>query len=201
MTWSMKAARFWWAASVSLAAGVLCGIFRGESAPVPSLTQGDLAPVPVVAVLALIPATAVLWGWQGMPVDSLAAAVRWSFPLLAAPLVVAVAAVALGSFLTGGAGSAVEATRNACGITALAILGARAAGQQGATLVPISYLLAAFLLGRPGGSPSPYPWAWVLSDGGNVMAATITACLVVLAAVAIPGMAAAAVARGEIAPG
>ncbi|MBO9521083.1 MAG: hypothetical protein J7518_06050 [Nocardioidaceae bacterium] len=182
---------------MALATGVLSGLLRGATAPVPSLSLGAVSPVPVVAVIALVPAIAVTWGWSGLGWEATAAAARSTWLLVAPLLVTNLAAFALGSWLVGGSGSLLESGRNACGLLGLALLGCLALGERGAVAVPTGYLLAAFLLGRGSGRSEPWWWAWVLSDGGSVVAGGSAIALLLGGVLVLPRIPVAVLRRGE----
>lgn len=169
MTWYLRALRFVPLMTGVVALGVLAGALRGAQAPVPSLTHGSLVPVPVVAVMAVLPPLLVLSAWLAVPPAALAVSVRsptWG-PLA---MVGVCLSYALASGVLGHAGAVLENGRNALGILGLALLGTRAWGGRGGVLLPVAYLLASFLVGRAAGSSQPHAWAWVLRDGGDAVA-------------------------------
>lgn len=147
--------------------GLVAGLLRGATAAMPSLTQGQLAPVPVVAVIALIPSVVLAWGWSLLPLKALAGAVRAVWALLLASVLVSCAVFSVAALLTGGPGSMLESGRNAVGLMGLGLLGQRLWGERGAVMLPVGYLIAAFAVGRPTGGPTASWWAWVLVDGSG----------------------------------
>jgi hypothetical protein len=167
--WFVTATLGLWVLVASAVVGLLAGALRGQTASMPSLTHADLAPVPVVAVLALAPALATIWGWSGVPWTSTASAVRRPAPLLVRGYVLAPAAYALASLPLGGTGAVVEDARNALGLGGASVLAAGVAGERGAVAAPVAMVLTCFLLGRPSSGSAPYPWAWVIQDGWSVI--------------------------------
>lgn len=197
MTWLLQATRV---PSVALAAGLaglVAGLARGETAPMPSLSLGMLAPVPVVAVLGLVPAIAVVWGWSNLGWAATSATARpvgvLVGPVIATVLVLFVA----GAWVLGGMGSAIENGRNAVGLLGLSLLGARLYGERGAAMLPITYLFVAFLFGRTPGNPAPSWWAWILSEGGSGIALGFALALAIVGTASIPSTAAASMRRGQ----
>ena len=176
MRWVAGAASLGPSTSVAFVVGLLAGAMRGRRAPVPSLGQGVVVPVPVVAVLALLPVAAALWSWSRIPLPALAVSVRHPAGhvvcLLAAPV-----AFALGAGSTGGAGGLAENSRNALGLLGLGIVGMRILGERGGVVAPAAFLMAAFLAGRAAGAPSPAVWAWVLHDGGDAVSMGVASAL------------------------
>jgi hypothetical protein len=188
VTWFASATR---APSVLIAmicVGLLAGLMRGQTASVPSLTQGSLAPVPVVAVLSLAASVAMFWGWSGLAWSSMAAAGRSPAGLLLLMYLLAPITLGLASYAFGGQGAVAENLRNAFGLAGLAVLGSSTFRGAGAIAVPIAYLLVAFMAGRPSGGRDPYVWAWILHDGGSVTALALSACLAALGAALVPSL-------------
>lgn len=196
MRWYLGGVRIIPLISVVVIVGLLAGALRGAAAPVPSLTQGVLSPVPVVAVIALIPPLLILSAWLELPLASMAVSVR---PAAVGPCVMAVVCVmfAVASGPTGHVGAVVENARNSLGLLGLALLGTRWLGRRGGVLVPVAYLLASFLLGRSSGSYISRPWAWVLRDGGDMLALVLAAMCAVAGLVAALTIPRAMVLRGE----
>ena len=177
-------------------AGLVAGLVRGQTAPMPSLSLGTLAPIPVVAVVALVPAIAVVWGWSNLGWLAAAATSR-SVVVLVGPVVTgALVPFICAAWVSGGVGSALENGRNAVGLLGLSLVGVRLLGERGAAMFPISYLFLSFLFGRTPGDPAPRWWAWILSEGGSGMALIFATALVVAGAMAVPGIPIAAVRRG-----
>lgn len=197
MSWLLIATRTWWGAGIALIGGMLAGLLRGDTAPVPSLTQGTLTPVPALAVIALAPAFIVLWCWSGLPWSSTACSARPSFLVLAPAMLTCHVVFILSSGVLGGVGAALESGRNAAGLTGLALLGGRFFGDRGGALVPICYLLAAFLAGRPAASTTAYPWAWILDDAGNALALAIAVTVALFGLCTLPGLPASSIRSGQ----
>lgn len=168
MTWLMRAAQLLRVAPAMIALGLVAGLLRGDRASVPSLSQGALVPVPVVAVIALVPATVAVWSWSQVPRAALLTSSRgtvWS------RLVLCVAPTLFGaaSGVTGGGAALLENARNGFGLLAIGLVGARLLGERAALFAPVVFLLACLLAGRGPGS-GPYAWAWIIQDGGSVVA-------------------------------
>lgn len=177
------------------AVGLLAGVLRGAQAPVPSLTLGGLAAVPVVAVLALISPLLVVNAWLALPQAPLTLSPRatlWGSTFL----LVVCGGFAVASAVFGHIGALIENCRNVFGLLGLVLLGARFGGQRGSIALPIGYLILAFMLGRTSGSTS-YPWAWILRDGGDLTAFLWATVLAVAGGWAFHGLPKAAVVRGE----
>jgi hypothetical protein len=194
--WLVRTASLALSTSGALAVGVAAGALRGQRAPVPSLGPGAAAPVPVVAVLALLPVAAAFWSWSRLPTAALAVSVRHPVGhvvcLLAAP-----AGFAVGAAVTGGCGGLIENARNALGLLGLGLVGVRLLGGRGAVVVPATFLLAAFVGGRTPGAPSPAAWAWVLHDAGHVPALVMAVALGGVGLALAGGLPPALVRRGE----
>lgn len=186
MRWLLRATYVVAGAALSSVAGLVAGAARGESAAMPSLSLGGLAPVPVVSVLALVPVFCIMGGWSNVGWHALAQATRAPL-LLATPVLVAgPATYTLTSAVLGGTGALLENGRDCLGLLGLALIGARLLGDRGAVLAPTAFLLAAFLFGRVPGASTPSWWAWVLADGASVWALAVAALLVVLGLVLLP---------------
>lgn len=192
----VRAARIWPAALALLVAGGVAGALRGEQAPVPSLTHGVAAPVPVVAVLAVLPVAAAMWSWSQIPRPALAMAVR-SRGWHVACLLVAPSVFALASGVGGGLGAVAENSRNAFGLLGLGLVGLRLGGERGGVLAPAGFLLVAFLGGRTAGGSGPAWWAWVLRDGGDASALVLAGALAVVGLLGAVDLPEALVRRGR----
>lgn len=168
MTWLLQALRAREVILVSLVAGALAALLRGQHAPVPSITGGGLAPVPLVAVLALLPVVASLRLLEGLPAHQAATAVRSvrSFWTLGVVLVVTVTAAAAGALA--GREAAYEVARNAAGLSGIAILAWRLVGRGSAVGAALAYLVLAFLFGATGSVAEAQVWAWVLRSSDDL---------------------------------
>ncbi len=186
MNWLLRTTHTGWAALSILAGGVLAGLVRGATASVPSLTQATLAPVPVVAALALIPVVAMAWVWSGVPWQSVATSTRQTSPVLALAAAAVVIVYGVGAGIFGGVAATWENMRDAAGLLGIAVIGAHVLGERGLVLAPIAYLVAAFMLGRPPGRPGASPWAWILNDGGDLPSAAIATTLAAIALCLLP---------------
>ncbi|GAB3653307.1 hypothetical protein GCM10027591_09940 [Zhihengliuella somnathii] len=153
------------ALAVLLGSGVLLPLLRGHYAPMPSLVSGSLAPVPVIAVLALLPAEAVMTGIDGLPAAQAASASRSLVPYRLLLVAGALALLGLLGLVISGFSAALESVRNSAGLIGLALLGAWWRTGLTALAVPGAYLLAAFLAGGSAGHASA--WAWILRDSGD----------------------------------
>ncbi len=177
-------------------AGLLAGAMRGESAAMPSLSLGTLAPVPVVSVIAMVPVIGAFGGWSNIGWHAIANATR-APRLLAAPVLVgSLGAYSLGSAVFGGVASTMENGRNSLGLLGLVLIGARVLGERGAVLLPVSFLFASFLFGRVPGHPSPSWWAWVLADGASAWALGMATLLGALGLLVAPQIAVSNLRRG-----
>lgn len=195
--WLVGATRLMAVLIAAAPAGLVAGLMRGRTAPMPSLSLGTLAPVPVVAVVALIPAIAVVWGWSNLGWDTIAAASRPTAAHVVPVLAIGLASFGAGAWLVGGAGSMVENGRNALGLLGLSLLGTRLLGERGAVLAPIAFLFSAFFFGRAAGNPVPHWWAWILADGGSAPALVCALTLTALGAAVLPGIAMGNLRRGQ----
>lgn len=197
MRWLAHATRVPTMLAIGLLAGAIAGLARGATAPMPSLTLGTLAPVPVVAVMALVPAIGVLWGGSGMRWEAMASSARPIAIVVGPILATCLASFILAAWVLGDLGSLLENTRNAVGLLGLTLLGARFRGERGAVLLPIAFLFAAFLFGRRAGSPEPSWWAWILFDGGSAPAGACACVLALAGALVLPGIPAATLRQGQ----
>lgn len=188
MTWLLTASRWLLVLLVSALAGLAAGLLHGETASMPNLSSGSLSPVPVVAAVALTPPMMLIWGWSRLPLSMLATSTRAVGGLLVVSVLGALTSYGLAAWISGSPGAAVESVRNAGGLFGIALLGQWLWGERGAALLPIGYLLAAFSLGRPGGSPDPATWAWVLVDGSGGVSLAVASLLLVVGLVLVPSL-------------
>lgn len=188
MTWLVTASRWLVVLLVSVLAGLAAGLLHGETAAMPNLSSGSLSPVPVVAAVALAPSMMLIWGWSRVPLARLAVSTRPVAGLLVASVLGTLTSYAVATWISGSPGAAVESARNAGGLFGIALAGQRLWGERGATLLPIGYLLAAFSLGRPGGSPEPATWAWVLVDGSGGLSLAVAGLLLVAGLALVPAL-------------
>lgn len=198
MNWLLGATKAWAVIGACVFGGGLAGLLSDATAAMPSLTQGQLAPVPVVAVVGLLPAVMLAWGWSLLPLRALAGAVRTVSVILLVMVMTCCAVFSAAALVTGGSGAMLESGRNAVGLMGLALLGQRAWGERGAVTVPVAYLIAAFAVGRPSGGPTPSWWAWVLLDSSSGTAFIVAGACLLFGLMMTPRLPRVAVVRGGV---
>jgi hypothetical protein len=182
--WWLKASRGREVLPVAVLTGLVGAVLSGRQAPVPSLTLGGMSSAPAIAVLALLPMIAFFRGFTGLPAVSLATAVRGTATHSRILALALLALTAVPAYTLAGGSATLELVRDCAGLLGLSLIGAWLWADRGALGLPVGYLFAAFLVGRPRhGDPSA--WAWILSSPGTVPAlvastALLTAGLVLL---------------------
>lgn len=198
MTWLLRGTRVPGVIAAATLGALLTLALHGRTAALPSLTTGELRPVPLAAVAALAPVAASVLGWGSLPTATRLSAVRslrWLPHSLAALAVAVTGVVAWG---LGDTTVGIGAARDVAGLCAVAAIGWRWLGPAVATAAGPGYLLLAFLCGQADGPGQTQWWAWILRSPTDPSAAVLVVLAVVVSAV---GLASGADRTDDLAPG
>lgn len=180
MLW-VRATRTQFAGVAMLLAAALAAPTAATMLSIPSLSAQGWVGVPFAAVLAIVPAGAVLGGWRCIPAALGAVASRYRITIAIASSWAAVLLSGLILLVLLGASDTVI-VRNVAGLVAIGLLVWRFFGRDAALAAPVVYAVLACVFGSRGYGHGAYWWAWILQDGGDPGAALMV-CVMALAGV------------------
>ncbi len=197
MLW-IKATQMWLSGLCMAVAAFIAALTAGTELSVPSLSAQSWVGIPLAAIVAVVPASAVLGGWRRMPAGLRATAS--SLQLMTSVGLSTLAVLLVGVVLLGGlselGGSGLQLIRNVLGLVGAGLLMWRAWGRDAALATPIAYALVACVFGSRGNGQSPQPWAWILNDSGDPVALVIAVSLALAGLLASAGTGRVDLARG-----